>query len=161
MNIELNNATENEIEYVEDEIDYTPKKFVKFRVLIILCCAVFSFFVWCYAHYLNDPILIDKMEIKWAWVENTEGANQIITDINGNVIKDMKVVFTDMEGNVIENISVYAEQSVLDKKDDFILIELNQADFVETNTKVISIDLPDDVHSHTSKIIVKLVTEAK
>ena len=97
MNIELNNATENEIEYVEDEIDYTPKKFVKFRVLIILCCAVFSFFVWCYAHYLNDPILIDKMEIKWAWVENIEDANQIITDINGNVIKDMKVVFTDTE----------------------------------------------------------------
>ena len=161
MNIELNNSTENEIEYVENETEYTPKKFEKYRLLIILCCAIFSFFVWCYAHYLNDPILIDNLELRWTWVENATSDNQVITDIHGNFIKDMKVVFTDMEGNIIENIAVYAEQSVLDKADNYLPIKLNPSDFIESNTKEILIRLPDGIQSHTSKIIVKLVTETK
>lgn len=146
MNIELNNATENEVEFVEKEVQRPSNKFEKLKVFIFLSCLIFAFIGWCYAHYLDDPIVLVDKDIECVWV-----------DASG---RGLQVEITDMEGNVIDKLPVYAEKSVIYSVDS-ITIELKKSDFENSDTKVIDIKFPDDVHSHTTQVVVRLISEEK
>ncbi len=146
MNIELNNATENEVEFVENVAHRPSNRFEKLKIFIFLGCLIFAFVVWCYAHYLDDPIVLVDRDIKCVW--------------NDGSGRGLQVEITDMEGNVIDKLAVYGERSVIYSVDT-IQIELKKSDFENSDTKVIDIEFPKDVHSHTTQVVVRLISEEK
>ena len=62
MNIERNNETEYEVEYVEEYTPKTTSRYKKFQVFIFLGWLLLAFFVWCYANYLDDPIIQKELQ---------------------------------------------------------------------------------------------------
>ena len=146
MNIELNNNTENEVEFVEKEIHHPSNKFEKLKIFVFLVCLVFAFVVWCYAHYLDDPIVLLDKDRECVWLDSSS--------------RGLQVEITDMDGNVITKLPVYGEKSVLYSVDT-IQIELKKSDFENSDTKVIDIIFPKDVHSHTTQVVVRLISETK
>ena len=146
MNIELNNNTENEVEFVEKEIHHPSNKFEKLKIFVFLVCLVFAFVVWCYAHYLNDPIVLVEKNIECVWLDGSG--------------RGLQIEITDMEGKVIDKLPVYAEKSVLDAVD-AVTVELKKSYFENSDTKVVDVIFPENVHGHTTQVIVRLVSESK
>ena len=131
MNIELENNTENEIEYTEKTDDYNSFwKKIKF-CLLILICLLSAFAIWCYASFVDDPI----------------------------VQKDVTVHF-DYDGNgylmsTPSKITVYGEESKLASFYE-IKVLIDSDSFADTNKITVEVDLPDGVYSHDNVIEVEL-----
>ena len=96
MNIERTNETENEVEFVEKETEFTSRKITKTKILIFIACLIFSFVVWCYANYLDDPIIKKDLQINFSWDSSD---------------RNVSFVAVDAEGKRIDFIEVYGEQS--------------------------------------------------
>ena len=134
MKIELNNTTENEVEYVE-KIDKRDSSFKKFRFLIIIACLAFSFMVWCYANYIDDPIIQKKVNVHL----NYNGLG--IIECNSQYIV------------------IYGEESKLSSVTE-IKVVVDRNSFNQNNKKVvykINNILPEDVYSHQEEIVVELI----
>lgn len=131
MNIELNNQTDNEVEYVE-ETNKTHTKFNRVQVLIMLACFAFAFVMWCYANFIDDPIIQKEIPIHIDYL-----GEEII------ICKPSKVV-------------VYGEKSELADVNEF-KITLKRSDFANDKKISITIDLPEDVYSHDNEIQVELI----
>lgn len=140
MNIELNNATENEVEYAEKSNHLINKRFKKYEIFVFLGCLVLAFLIWCYANYLDDPIIQKEITVDFVLIKAEE--QEKIS------IHSKKIV-------------VYGEQSVVA---DLVAIT-NYVDrnlFAEDNTKInYEIDYPDGVHSHQTHIEIELLGSSK
>ena len=140
MNIELNNETENEVEYAEKNNYTVAKRFKKFEIFIFLGCLVLAFMIWCYANYLDDPIIQKEITVYFV-LEGGEANEDIET-------RSSKIV-------------VYGEQSVIS---DMVAIT-NYVDrelFGDDKTKInYTIDYPDGVHSHITEIELELIDNAQ
>ena len=139
MNIELNNSSEYEVEYVEKEESTPVRKYRKFQVLIYLGCLLLAFLVWCYANYLDDPIIQKEVTL-------------VIT-LDG--------VHSDKLLRSTHKIVIYGEKSVISEIDE-IRNNVNQNEFVVGSTTITKeIDFPEGVHSHETTVEVKLRDESK
>ena len=144
MNIERTNETENEVEFVEKETEFTSRKITKTKILIFIACLIFSFVVWCYANYLDDPIIKKDLQINFSWDSSD---------------RNVSFVAVDAEGKRIDFIEVYGEQSKVYPLDK-ITVKIKQSQFVDGNDTIeVEIELPDDVHSHTQKITVMKIVK--
>ena len=134
MNIELNSATENEVEYV-DKVEKRESSFRKFRFLIAIGCLIFSFMMWCYASYIDDPIIQKRVSVH--------------LDYNG-----IGVIECDSS-----HIVIYGEESKLSGITEIkVIVERNS--FNQNNKMVVywvGDLLPDGVYSHQEQIVVELV----
>ena len=145
MNIERSNETENEVEFVEKSTNLLPQKITKTQVLIFLACLVFSFIVWCYANYLDDPII--KKDISFNLV--AEGFEKGVTF----------VIYND--DTEVDSFEIYGEKSTLYQINNYE-IKIKPSDFENENgVYVHSLELKDGVHSHTEKIEIKLIPKEK
>ena len=136
MNIERNNDTEFEVEYVEENVQQNAKKNNKFQLFIFLGCLVLAFLVWCYANYLDDPIVQKEVDL-------------IITLVNpqtGDAVKQSsQTIWIYGEESVLENIHVSTNQ-------------VNRNKFSGYDSTVDwDIELPDDVHTHDGDVKLTLV----
>ena len=139
MNIELNNTTEYEVEYAEKREESYNKKYNKFQILIFLGCLVLAFLVWCYANYLDDPII--QKEVRLVITLEGVDSNEIIKSTN-------KIV-------------IYGEQSVISEIDE-IKNNVNYSDFDSDGSSItLEIDFPSGVHSHQTTVDVKLRDQSK
>lgn len=142
MNIEINNQVENEVEveYVEN-INYSNNNFKKYGFFMFLGCLVLSFLVWCFANYLDDPIIKKGVPAKFDW--DGENTNVVFTIIDSKTGKEIK------------EIEIYGEKSVLIYVNS-ISVELSESQFSD-GKDIITIKLPleDGVHSHISEITIK------
>ena len=144
MNIERTNETENEVEFVEKETEFTSRKITKTKILIFIACLIFSFVVWCYANYLDDPIIKKDLQINFSWDSSD---------------RNVSFVAVDPEGKRIDFIEVYGEQSKVYPLDK-ITVKIKQSQFVDGNDTIeVEIELPDDVHSYTQKITVMKIVK--
>lgn len=141
MNIKLNNETENEVEFVENE-DYSPKnRYKKYKMLMLIGCILLAFVVWCYANYLDDPIIKKSVDI--------EVSGEVISDNIDYVVIDTK------SGKEINKVEIYGEKSALISVNTIEII-LDESQFTDGKTSItVQLPLEDGVHSHTSEITIK------
>lgn len=131
MNIEHNNATENEVEYVE-KTHTNISKFKKYEILIFIGCIAFAFMMWCYANFLDDPIIQKDVRV---YVDVFDGDNFV--------------------ERLESKISIYGEESVISKENGFYL-EVGLESFGEDKKTQLTVKLPEDVYSHDNKVEVEL-----
>lgn len=138
MKIERNNNSEfevEEIEYEEKIAQTYSKRYKKMRILVYLVCLLLAFMVWCYAHYLDDPIVQKEVSLI-VYLNGGESGEEIIQSQN--------------------KILIYGEASALSGVDK-IENTINRNKFSEYNSPItIEIDLPDYVHSHKEYVDVTL-----
>lgn len=137
MNIELDNVTENEVEYVEQK--HTEKsRFKKFEILLFIGCLLFSFMMWSYANYIDDPIIEKEVSIT--------------LELNGGKVSER--IFSSTS-----KINVYGEESVLLGVYE-IKIDVDRDEF-EGEIYEITVDiadyLPEDVYTHEESITIQIV----
>lgn len=136
MNTELNEVVENEVEYAETNNKHS-KRFKKYELLIFLGCLAFAFTMWCYANYIDDPIIQKDVDIYLVY----EG-----------------------DGSVVSNptkIVIYGEESKLSNISE-ITVNVDAGSFSNGANKItIEIDLPEDVYSHNNEIEVELRNNTK
>lgn len=139
MNVDFNNTSTDGVEQVENRTILNAK-FKKFELLIFLGCLFFAFMMWCYATYLDDPIIQKEVNIS---LELDGGqATEWISPVS------------------TYQILIYGEESVISSIYE-IKISVNREQFDE-ETKEIFIELteylPEDVYTHVEGINVKLIT---
>ena len=125
MNIERNNATENEVEYVEKDYKQTSK-FKKFELLVFIGCLAFAFLMWCYANYMDNPIIQKEVKLEFEY----EGDGTILS--------------------IPSTIVIYGEESVLSNIQT-ITVKIDGT-LKKGEKKTIKVDLPEDVYSHNREI---------
>lgn len=140
MNIERNNETDNEVEYVDNSTNLITKKSRQRKIIIFVACLLFSFVVWCYANYLDDPIIKKDISI----------------DLH-NHISDVVLTVYDEDGNKIDKIEIYGEESNVNSIGNY-RIEVYPSDFKDGSTYIHKIELNDGVYSHTKEIKI-VITE--
>ena len=132
MNIERSNTTENEVEYV-DKIDKQPTRFKKLELLVFFGCLALAFLLWCYASYLDDPIIQKEVTLNF--------------ELNGN----------PGNGYVISNpstIVIYGEESILSNINTVKVI-INQETYNVGDKLDIEVELPNNVYSRDPQIEVE------
>lgn len=139
MNIEFNNATENEVEYAEKNNYSTSAKYKKYELLILLGCLVLAFLVWCYANYLDDPIIQKNVDLV-VYLNDGNPGDEIF---------------------YYKKVTVYGEESLISTISE-IQIEVDRDKFKDSNSEItVDIDYPTNVHSHQKTVTVKLVNDDK
>lgn len=135
MNIERNNATENEVEYVEKHYKHSSK-FKKFELLVFIGCLAFSFIMWCYANYMDDPII--QKEVNLTFELNGNPGNGYLTS---------------------EPITIYGEESVLSGISS-IKVQITQESYTKGEKMTVEVDLPEHVYSHDNYIEVEFTKDS-
>ena len=133
MNIERNNTTENEVEYVE-KIHNPHSKFKKFELLVFIGCLAFAFMMWCYANYIDDPIIKKEVTLDFR-LDDQPG--------NGSVSSNPSTIV------------IYGEESILSGINK-ITVSVKREDFDEDRKITIEVKLPDDVYTHDDEIEIEL-----
>jgi YbbR domain-containing protein len=140
MNINFtneNNPSVESVEFAEKSEQYTKKGFKKVDILIFITCFLAAFFIWCYANYVNDPIIIKEVTVEFVLVNAPENES-----INPSKKK----------------ISVYGEKSVLNSiTNNTITIYVDRSEF-EGEDKNIKYDFkcPSGIHSHVDTFDITL-----
>lgn len=139
MNIELNNNSEYDVEYVDDNEHNHNKKYKKFQIFVFLGCLVLAFLVWCYANYLDDPIVQKEVPL-------------IIDLVAGDA--DEKIIQSSYR------IVIYGEESVISGISE-IHDTVNRNKFTDGNlTFNKKLDFPAGVYSHQKYVDLTLNNEA-
>lgn len=136
MNIEFNNETEYDVEYVDDNLHSDAPKYKKYQILIFLGCLFLAFIVWCYANYLNNPIIQSEVPLIITLVDGENG--ETITQSTNYIV-------------------IYGEESVVSKITQIKnTVSVNQ--FSNGNKTIkIDIDFPNDIKSHQKEVEVTLI----
>ncbi len=131
MNTELENDAVNEVEYIENTDDHHSFwKKIKFFVLILICL-VSAFAIWCYASYVDDPIMQKDVAVHFDF----DGSGSLIATPS--------------------KITVYGEESKLVSLYE-IKVLIDADSFSDSDKITIEVDLPDGVYSHDNVIEVEL-----
>ena len=140
MNIELTNETENEVEFVEQNNTNTRKSFRKYELLVFLGCLLFAFIIWCYANYLEDPIIQKEVTVRFVLTNAEDG--EVITDSTEQVM-----IYGERSSlATVSVITVYVERSMFSKYDE---------------PTMIPIEYPEHIHSHVTGIELQLKNNKK
>lgn len=131
MNIEFDNNVTNEVEQSEKTGNQNSVwKQIKF-FLLLLICFIFAFSIWCYASYIDDPIMQKDVVVHFDF------------DGNGSLIATPS------------KIRVYGEESKLASLYE-IKVLIDSDSFANGNKITVEVDLPDGVYSHDNTIEVEL-----
>lgn len=129
------NLNNNSNETIHTNDEYSPKKFNKSDILVFVTCLLLAFTIWCYAHYINDPI-IQKVVV----------VNFVLE--NGGPNEELSIEKT--------TIKIYGEESMISGLSEFT-IYVDRNDFTSYNTPtVITLEFPEGVHSHTDTLTFEL-----
>lgn len=127
-------------DYSINDIDSSNENHGKFRlhfvdVLIFVVCLVAAFIFWCYALYVDDPV-----------IEKTVIVNFILENANEG----------DKLSKSSAKIVVYGEQSLITQTRNInVTIDRAQFDLYNQDT-VITFELPDNYHSETNEVVLQL-----
>ena len=137
MNDQIN---QQEVETSEKAPVYTQKRFKKVNFLIFALCLVMAFVFWCYALYLDDPIMEKVVTVNFV-LEGGEATDSITP--------------------VTRKVTVYGEKSVLSEINT-ITVKINRNQFAEYNVDtVITIQYPKNIESVTKQLTLKLISNAE
>ena len=137
MNDQIN---QQEVETSEKTPVYTQKRFKKVNFLIFALCLVMAFVFWCYALYLDDPIMEKVVTVNFV-LEGGEATDSITP--------------------VTRKVTVYGEKSVLSEINT-ITVKVNRNQFAEYNVDtVITIQYPKNIESVTKQLTLKLISNAE
>lgn len=127
MNINFTTEENPKVEKVEF-VDNTQKRFKKADILIFVICIIGAFVIWCYANYIDDPIVVRTVTVEYV-LEDGE---------NSEYIWPRR-----------ENIEVYGEKSVVDAiSNGTITIAIGKSSFKNSETIDYKIVYPEGIHSH-------------
>ncbi len=127
-------------DYSINDIDSSNESNGKFKlrfvdVLIFIVCLVAAFVFWCYALYVDDPV-----------IEKTVIVNFILENANEG----------DKLSKGSAKIVVYGEQSLLARTRNInVTIDRAQFDLYNQDT-VITFELPDNYYSETNEVVLQL-----
>ncbi|MBR2381362.1 MAG: hypothetical protein IKA84_02560 [Clostridia bacterium] len=130
------NVDDNYLENEQIEAYEPPKNRRGNKIFICLICLLLSVVFWCYANYLNDPIIQKEITVYFVLV-------------NGDASQDI----TPSKVPVL----VYGEKSVINSiPNNTITVHVQLKDF-ENQTEInCEIDYPKGVHSHITHHTLKL-----
>lgn len=137
MSNQINDTIQNEISEKNEE--YSTTRFKKTDILIFVACLLLAFICWCYAHYIDDPIL-----------EKTVTVNFVLDGGNG----------TEYLSVQSQRMVVYGIKSDIDDIK-IITIHVDRSLFGEYNTETeINIDQSDLYHFSSNTIKLKLLSNS-
>ena len=138
MNSELNTINSSEVNYSESSNEYRPKRFKVIDILIFGVCLVLAFAFWCYAVYLDDPIIEKNITVNF--IVEGGNANETLSPAS-------------------YTIQVFGKRS--DIKDlTSLTVKVNRSDFKEYDVPtLINIRYPANVSSDTKQIKLKLIND--
>lgn len=120
--------------------EYTPTKFKKIDILVFAVCLLLAFAIWCYAHYINDPIVTKQVTVNFV-LENASVGETL--------------------SKKYENINVYGLESAIGAVSE-ITVYVDRSEFNNYDTETsITVDYPEGVNSHTDSVILELHSSDK
>lgn len=132
-----NNTRSFEVEYAQKGEAYTNRKFKKINILIFLVCLSMAFIFWCYALYIDDPIIQKNVTVNFVLVGGD--SSEMILPAH-------------------KSITVYGEKSVLSGISS-IKVEVKRSSFKEYNKDtLVEINYPKNIDSETKSITLKLIS---
>ena len=129
----MNNLNETTVtsQNIQKNDEYSNRRFRNVDILILIACFLLAFTFWCYAHYINDPIIEKTITI--------------------NFVLDGAESFEHLEEDSYKFV-VYGTQSELSNINE-VTIHIDRSDFTSYNTETtISIDHPDYYHCLTEHV---------
>ena len=82
MNNDVNVINTPDVDYSDVSNNYKPKKFKAVDILIFVVCLILAFAFWCYAIYLDDPIIEKKVTVNL--IKNKKTYK--ICSLNNNIV---------------------------------------------------------------------------
>ena len=138
MNNELNTPNTTEVNYSEADNEYSPKRFKAIDILIFGVCLVLAFAFWCYAVYLDDPIIEKNITVNF--ILEGGNANETLSPAS-------------------YTIQVFGKRS--DLKDlTSLTVKVNRSDFKEYDVPTLrNIKYPANISSDIKQIKLKLIND--
>ncbi len=130
FNDEENSVIENNVDNEQVEV-YVKKRSGKGNKFIIgMLCVLIAVVFWCYANYLDDPIIQKEITVDFVLVDGEK--NQDIYPDKVNVV-------------------VFAEKSLLDSfQNNTIPVYVKISEFNDSKSINYKIDYPHGIHSNTN-----------
>ncbi len=123
-----------DVENPEKATGYSQKKFKTIDILIFAACLILAFVFWCYALYVDDPIIEKGISVNFELVGGGEG---------------------EYIAPEAKRIVVYGPLSKLSTSS--ITVKVNRSEFNDYNTSVkIKITYPEGIGSDTTQVDLQL-----
>lgn len=132
------NPSVEKVEFVDKTHEYTHKRFKTRDILIGAFCLIAAFFIWCYANYVDDPIIQKQVTLDFVLVHG-ESYEDIKPDKMSVWVYGEESVLSSIHNNTI---TIYVDKSKFNGYDTVLNYE---------------IDYGDNIHSHTKSVELKLV----
>lgn len=138
MNSNYQQEDMNELEISQRSDSYSSKKFKKIDILIFLSCLALAFVFWCYALYVDDPVIEKTLMIDMT-LENGSALERIeLEEIRVSVIGPRS------ELTPISVIRMSVDRSEFSEYDEYITVELQYPDGIDGNVREIKVKLVYD-----------------
>ena len=133
FNDEESSVIENDLD--NEQIDVYVKTRVGSgnKLFIGILCVLIAVGFWCYANYLDDPIIIREINVEFVLSEN---------GVLSNVVIDKEVIEVYGEKSVLSSIPITTNTLV-------ISVDINE--FKNSETINFQIKYPDGIHSHVTQ----------
>lgn len=119
--------------------EYSSKKINKFSVILFIGCIILSAAIWCYANFINDPMM--EKEIMVNFVLKNGASHEYLSP-------------------AFSAFTFYGEKSVLDNMN-VVTIEVDRSLFDSYGDPTsVPIKYADNFHSHISEVILELMTSS-
>lgn len=123
-----------DVENAEKATGYSQKKFKTVDILIFAACLILAFIFWCYALYVDDPIIEKGISVNFVLVDGAD--NEYVTPIAKRIV-------------------VYGPLSKLSTSS--ITVKVNRSEFDDYNTATkIKIAYPEGINSNTTHLELQL-----
>ena len=107
------------------------------NILIFLACLVLAFILWCFALYIDDPVIKADLTVRFELVGESE---------------DEFLIYEP------QKITVYGKSSILKNKT-YIVAKVNRSEFKTYNQNtLVNIKFDKYIESDTNKVYLKLAT---
>lgn len=138
MKIKFSKNSDTEVEYTTAGEVNAPKKFRILNVFIFIFCLALAFVFWCYALYVEDPIIEKNITVNFILI-NAESGEYLDTQS--------------------KNITVYGEQSILGNVNS-INVKIDRKEFAKYDTKtLVNLQYPKKISSKTQQLYLTLHTK--
>lgn len=138
MNNDVNVINTPDVDYSDVPNNYKPKKFKAVDILIFVICLILAFAFWCYATYLDDPIIKKKVTVNF--VVDGGNTNETLSPAS-------------------HTITVYGKRSLLNDLTS-LTVKVNRSDFKEYDVStLVNIKYPNNISSDTKQIKLKLIND--
>lgn len=135
MNKDLGTDYSSEFEYQSDGKSSKGRKFRAIDVLIFIICLFMAFVFWCYALYVDDPVIEKSITVNF--VVDGGDSTDILTPASRRIV-------------------VYGKRSELNSVS-AITVKIKKSEFKGYDTPTtITIQYPKNISSDTKQIVLKL-----